>query len=118
MEAKLNESYVPPPRCGSSKIPPKILNAELETIRKRRKTVSCESSEETPADCQSAAGTDNSKIRDKLVGLALSGGGIRSATFSLGVMQKLAKEGCLGLPLDGFRGRIHWRFFDVAPQRQ
>ena len=95
MEAKLNESYVPPPRCGSSKIPPKILNAELETICKRRKTVSCESSEETPADCQSAAGTDNSKIRDKLVGLALSGGGIRSATFSLGVMQKLAKEGCL-----------------------
>jgi len=30
-----------------------------------------------------------------LVGLALSGGGIRSATFSLGVMQALAKEGVL-----------------------
>jgi len=32
---------------------------------------------------------------DKLVGLALSGGGIRSATFSLGVMQALAAKGLL-----------------------
>ncbi len=31
----------------------------------------------------------------KLVGLALSGGGIRSATFSLGVMQALAHRGLL-----------------------
>ncbi len=30
-----------------------------------------------------------------LIGLALSGGGIRSATFSLGVMQRLAKAGIL-----------------------
>ncbi len=30
-----------------------------------------------------------------LVGLALSGGGIRSATFSLGVIQALAKHGLL-----------------------
>jgi predicted acylesterase/phospholipase RssA len=33
--------------------------------------------------------------RDNLVGLALSGGGIRSATFSLGVMQALAAKGLL-----------------------
>lgn len=33
--------------------------------------------------------------RDQLMGLALSGGGIRSATFSLGVMQALAREGVL-----------------------
>ena len=32
----------------------------------------------------------------ELVGLALSGGGIRSATFSLGLLQALAKEGKLG----------------------
>lgn len=32
---------------------------------------------------------------DQLMGLALSGGGIRSATFSLGVMQALAKNGIL-----------------------
>ena len=33
--------------------------------------------------------------RDNLTGLALSGGGIRSASFSLGVMQALAKAGWL-----------------------
>ena len=32
---------------------------------------------------------------DQLMGLALSGGGIRSATFSLGVMQALSKNGVL-----------------------
>ena len=34
-------------------------------------------------------------IRDNLVGLALSGGGIRSATFALGVLQVLARKGIL-----------------------
>lgn len=33
--------------------------------------------------------------KDQLMGLALSGGGIRSATFALGVMQALAKEDVL-----------------------
>jgi hypothetical protein len=33
--------------------------------------------------------------KEKLVGLALSGGGIRSATFNLGVLQALAKHGLL-----------------------
>jgi hypothetical protein len=37
------------------------------------------------------------KIRAELVGLAFSGGGIRSATFSLGVVQKLAQCGLLPL---------------------
>lgn len=37
------------------------------------------------------------KIRAELVGLALSGGGIRSATFSLGVVQTLAQSGLLPL---------------------
>ena len=34
---------------------------------------------------------------DKLTGLAISGGGIRSAAFSLGVLQQLASEKLLGL---------------------
>src|SRR5512146_3259711 len=34
---------------------------------------------------------DGGKPPDGLVGLALSGGGIRSATFSLGLIQALAK---------------------------
>ena len=65
--------------------------------------------------------TEQPEIKDKLVGLALSGGGIRSATFSLGVMQRLAKEGCLEY-VDYLstvsRGRLHWGLFDLAPQRR
>ena len=90
-----NKPYVCPPKCGSFKIPCEIMKAELAAICKRRKNVVCKSSEETATSCTSATDYDTSKIRDNLVGLALSGGGIRSATFSLGVMQKLAKEGCL-----------------------
>ena len=49
---------------------PKIIEAEIKHIEKwRGKTPQC--------------------------GLALSGGGIRSASFNLGVLQALAKEGCL-----------------------
>ena len=34
--------------------------------------------------------------REKIFGLSLSGGGIRSATFSLGILQALAEKGLLG----------------------
>jgi patatin-like phospholipase len=37
----------------------------------------------------------NQRLRDKKVGLAFSGGGIRSATFHLGVLQTLAEYGLL-----------------------
>ena len=40
-------------------------------------------------------GEGNGDQRPYLFGLALSGGGIRSATFSLGVMQRLARAGIL-----------------------
>ena len=40
-------------------------------------------------------GEGNGDPRPYLFGLALSGGGIRSATFSLGVMQRLARAGIL-----------------------
>ena len=48
--------------------------------------------------------------REGSAGLALSGGGIRSAIFSLGGLQALARAGWLEkirLPVDGFRKRIH-----------
>jgi hypothetical protein len=51
----------------------KIVAAELESIKQRR------------ADATA----------DNLTGLALSGGGIRSASFSLGVLQALARKGWL-----------------------
>src|SRR5262245_36692983 len=34
----------------------------------------------------------NAEVKDSLVGLAFSGGGIRSATFNLGVLQALAES--------------------------
>src|SRR5437667_7130161 len=37
----------------------------------------------------------DARLRDKRVGLAFSGGGIRSATFHLGVLQMLAEYGLL-----------------------
>jgi hypothetical protein len=63
----------------------KVFPAELKEISKRRKN----------------AGLDKTELRDTpttdnvLAGLALSGGGIRSATFSLGVIQGLSKHGLL-----------------------
>lgn len=52
-----------------------IVNAEQSEIKKRRQAVG------------QAAGHDD------LVGMAISGGGIRSATFALGVVQGLAERG-------------------------
>lgn len=40
--------------------------------------------------------SDDKRVSGALTGLALSGGGIRSATFNLGVVQALAKRGLLG----------------------
>jgi hypothetical protein len=40
----------------------------------------------------SGAGRSQHNVRDTLAGLALSGGGIRSATFALGVSQALASR--------------------------
>lgn len=67
------------PIPGSFEIPSKILNEEVEVIRKRRQELCPESSVQTP------------EVKKNLVGLALSGGGIRSAIFSLGVIQCLAQ---------------------------
>ena len=57
-----------------------LLAAEAAWVRERRALYA-------PQRC----GNDG----EDLVGLALSGGGIRSATFALGVMQALAKHGVM-----------------------
>lgn len=56
-----------------------VFEAEQEPIKKRRLTF----------------GLSGSDVKNRLVGLALSGGGIRSATFALGVLQRLAKADVL-----------------------
>lgn len=65
--------------------------AELDAINASRAETG-----QRPED--KAAESDNAVVRAhqaRLLGLALSGGGIRSATFSLGIMQTLARLGLL-----------------------
>lgn len=62
-----------------------IFPAELEEIRRRRSSQNVDGSK--------LIGAPSTKLG--LVGLAHSGGGIRSATFSLGVLQALGRHGIL-----------------------
>jgi len=72
------ESSVEGPRFDSD-----IFPAELAEITKRRLTLHL-------AKPEFSAGPS---VKNGLIGLALSGGGIRSATFSLGVIQALVEKG-------------------------
>lgn len=66
-----------------------VLAAEFEEIRNRRNNAAQADGGESdarPID-------EDVTIKNELVGLACSGGGIRSASFSLGVIQKLISEG-------------------------
>ena len=47
------------------------------------------------AACRGQKNENGTRLDHGLVDLALSGGGIRSATFCLGVLQRLAKDGIL-----------------------
>ena len=58
--------------------------AEIEYIRRRRQ----QENQDPP---------DPGKVSDSLVGLAFSGGGIRSATTNLGIAQALSRMGILRL---------------------
>ena len=71
-----------------------ILDAELGAICDRQ-TYHRDATLEDDAEVKSDHIADKEELRGKLVGLALSGGGIRSAIFSLGVMQRLARAGHL-----------------------
>ncbi len=63
----------------------KVFPAELEEIRQRRENAEIDSDELSAPP----------STKNELVGLALSGVGIRSATFSLGVIQELCHHGLL-----------------------
>lgn len=76
-----------------------VLREELAQIDERRKLVSREYHTAYSAP-QTEAGDDEHEMRtaafrQNLVGLALSGGGIRSATFNLGFLQGLARRDLL-----------------------
>jgi predicted acylesterase/phospholipase RssA len=51
---------------------------------------------ETSRNLRLSANSPRPAARDSLIGLAFSGGGIRSATFNLGILQALACSRLLG----------------------
>jgi len=63
----------------STALPDKVLKDELETLKARRAVIYGAQNKE-----------QQEGIKDNLRGLSISGGGIRSSTFSLGVIQALA----------------------------
>ena len=72
-------------KTGKQQFDTEIFPAELEEIRQRRTVLNL--------DTTDVDGLPSTQLG--LVGLALSGGGIRSATFCLGVLQCLARHGIL-----------------------
>ena len=72
-------------------IPDAMRKAELAAVRARRLAVGVT----TDAGSTPPAGDSSDGLRGRLTGLALSGGGIRSATFALGVLQRLARADLL-----------------------
>ena len=72
----------------------RVLDEEIDLIAIARRTAGID-----PGDTERLTGEDGAYSRAhraSLVGLSLSGGGIRSATFNLGVLQALAKHRLLG----------------------
>lgn len=67
--------------------PKKLREKEAELIKARRSAADCP----TPAPSASTGTAPNDPSRNGCVGFAISGGGIRSATFHLGLLQVLAR---------------------------
>lgn len=82
-----------------------VLKRELEEVKRRRDGTHKEIPKEQQPPEEPAAGREaellrdqqNDALKENLVGLAISGGGIRSATFALGFLQGLARFRALGL---------------------
>src|SRR5579862_9892229 len=66
-----------------------VFPQELDTIARRRANAGL------PAPPDGAASDGRPSARRDLTGLALSGGGIRSASFSLGILQAMSVNGQL-----------------------
>jgi hypothetical protein len=77
-----------PAQRGSTDLPHFVHERELETIDARRRAAFGENAP-LPGDMPGGAPS----VRRGLIGLAISGGGIRSSTLSLGVIQALARRG-------------------------
>lgn len=83
-----NQSYIK----GSLEFPETIENREHEHIANRRNNCN----QQFYQSCKDKEfATDKETIKHSLSGLAISGGGIRSASFALGVMQALESKGLM-----------------------
>ena len=82
-----NETYVKADP-ESADLPVQVFQAELESIKNRRGNFKLPPVD----DDESSSGPE---VQRGLYGLALSGGGIRSSTFNLGVQQTLDRSGLL-----------------------
>ena len=71
---------------GEAKKFPKVLQNELKQIAKRRNPAAGK----TLAEPLTEEEVRRQALEEELVGLSFSGGGIRSATFNLGILQALA----------------------------
>src|SRR5439155_12040457 len=100
--------------------PDKLRQKETEALRVRRRAVKLD-----PA----LSDIDDAAPQRDTLGVALSGGGIRSATFSLGLLQALAKAGLLlridylstvsgGGYIGAFLGRLFMRIREESPKEQ
>ncbi|MCW5624193.1 MAG: hypothetical protein KIT73_05705, partial [Burkholderiales bacterium] len=106
-----------PMEASSSSFPDAVWQSEVERIRRRREVL--------PNDYTNTDATPVSPAQT--AGLALSGGGIRSATFCLGVLQHLARDdGALARRLDylstvsggGYIGGLYGSLFLPEAHRQ
>ena len=95
---ELDELFKPLPFGFTAQIPElqqvaaEIVKDEAEVVRSRREWVV---SHPDPEPARAGGDVATPKEDHDAVGLALSGGGIRSATFSLGVVQVFAEKGFL-----------------------
>ena len=90
MPDSLNERDPGPVPCAT------VLREELKQIDQRRHLLGFGGQRNEPSGVLEAEDCPEEKEFDReLVGLALSGGGIRSATFNLGLLQGLARLGLL-----------------------
>src|ERR1700756_4357796 len=70
--------------------------AAVHARRQRAATPVASGEEELAQDCSTAPSrADSDRLPPRTIGLALSGGGMSAATFSLGILQAFAKKGRL-----------------------
>src|SRR5438067_1546119 len=85
-------SGLPPPAEGSRLLDKRVRHAERQSIDARRQAAGFQPAYTAPSSDPELA--DSGEI-DGAVGLALSGGGIRSASFNLGLLQAFYRSGLL-----------------------